>query len=195
MPNILTRRREPFTFMLYLGMAGSCILFLFIFLVFVRKEILNQQIPLHLPGVFWWSTVSILLSSLSIEFAKHAFKREKFFSYRVSISLCFALSLLFLSFQFFGWQQLTSSGITMANSTSGSFIYILSGLHIVHTLVGIIGLTVVIRDAFSNLSYVDSFIYSVNAPNQLRLKLFSIYWHFLDALWLIIFLFLLYHAS
>lgn len=195
MPNILTRRREPFTFMLYLGMAGSCILFLFIFLVFVRKEILNQQIPLHLPVVFWWSTLSILLSSLSIEFAKQAFKREKFFTYRVSISLCFALSLLFLSFQFFGWQQLTSSGITMANSTSGSFIYILSGLHIVHTLVGIIGLTVVIRDAFNNLSYVDSFIYSVNAPNQLRLKLFSIYWHFLDALWLIIFLFLLYHAS
>lgn len=195
MPNILTRRREPFTFMLYLGIAGSCILFLFIFFVFIRKEVLNQQIPLHLPKVFWWSTVSIILSSLSVEYSKFAFKEERFFAYRTGISMCFVLSLLFLSLQFVGWRQLTSSGITMANSTGGSFMFILSGLHIVHTLIGIIGLTVVIRDAFSNLSYVDSFIYSVNAPNQLRLKLFSIYWHFLDALWLIIFLFLLYHAS
>lgn len=195
MPNVFTKRREPFTFMLYLGISGSCMLFLFIFFVFLRKELLNQQIPLKLPEVFWWSTIVILLCSGLIEYAKKAIKNQKFSSYRWSISLCFLFALLFLIMQFLGWRELMSTGITMANSTGGSFIFILSGLHIIHTLAGIIGLCVVIVDAFKNISYVDSFIYSVNAPNQLRLKLFSIYWHFLDALWLIIFLFLIYHAA
>jgi cytochrome c oxidase subunit 3 len=181
--------------MLYLGISGSCMLFLFIFFVFLRKELLNQQIPLKLPAVFWWSTVVILLCSGLIEYAKKAIKDQKFSFYRCSISLCFLLALLFIVMQLLGWRELMGEGITMANSTGGSFIFILSGLHIIHTLAGIIGLCVVIVDAFKNLSYVDSFIYSVNAPSQLRLRLFSIYWHFLDALWLIIFLFLIYHAA
>jgi cytochrome c oxidase subunit III len=51
------------------------------------------------------------------------------------------------------------------------------------------------KDAFQRMEYVDSFVYSVNPPNQLKVKLISIYWHFIDILWVAIFLFLLYHAS
>ncbi len=191
----LTKRREPFTFMLWMGIAGSCVLFLFVFFVFLRKEFLQQDIPVHLPKVFWWSSLAIVISEFVVEYARKAFRTEQFSAYRTSISLCFILALLFLCLQFYGWKVLLQSGITMARSTAGSFIFILSGLHLVHTLVGLIGLVVVINDAFRNLNYVDAFIYSVNAPNQLRLKLFAIYWHFLGLLWVVIFLFLLYHAQ
>ncbi|MFN3590499.1 MAG: heme-copper oxidase subunit III, partial [Spirosomataceae bacterium] len=64
----------------------------------------------------------------------------------------------------------------------------------VHTAGGVIALIVAVVDAWRNRKYVDSFVYSVNPPNQLRLKLISIYWHFVDILWLILFLFLAYHA-
>jgi cytochrome c oxidase subunit 3 len=97
--------------------------------------------------------------------------------------------------QITGWMELTNSGFTMANHTGVSFLFILSGLHILHTFGGIVGLSLTVAKVFRNKSYVDSFVYSVNPPNQLNFKLIYIYWHFLDILWLLIFLFLLYHAT
>ncbi|MFN3784120.1 MAG: heme-copper oxidase subunit III [Spirosomataceae bacterium] len=192
--NSVFKRREPFTFMMYLAIFGSSLLFLFILFVFLKKEFDNQNIRVPLLPIFWISTLFILASSASISWANRVFKNQKFSLYRISISLTLLLGFLFLAAQLLGWQQLFDANITMANDTGGSFIYILSGLHIIHTAGGVIALIVAVVDAWRNRKYVDSFVYSVNPPNQLRLKLISIYWHFVDVLWLILFLFLAYHA-
>lgn len=194
MENQLTKRREPLTFMLWLSILGSAILFSFILFVFVRKEFSNTDIPVKIPLSFWFSTFAILGSSATLFRAKQNLLTDKFEEFRWMIAISYFLGLLFLMLQLMGWTQLLQRGITMANSTGGSFTYILSGLHIFHTLGGVVALTFVIRDAFRKTSYVDSFVYSVNPPNQLRLKLVSLYWHFLDVVWLAIFFFLLYHA-
>ncbi|MDZ7934630.1 MAG: cytochrome c oxidase subunit 3 [Emticicia sp.] len=193
--NQLTKRREPFAFMLYLAIIGSGLLFFFLLLVFITKEARNQDIPLKIPGVFWVSTFVILASSLTLQGANKAFKTERFRSYRLNISLTLIAGILFIVLQGLGWQKMLSAGITMANNTGGMFIYVLSGLHILHTLGGLIALASANKDAFQRLEYVESFVYSVNPPNQLKIKLISIYWHFIDVLWIILFLFLLYHAS
>lgn len=191
----LTKRREPFSFMLYLGIVSSSLLFFFIILVFITKDLGSQPIPLKIPGVFWGSAVVILISSSTLHWANKAFREERFRSYRLNISLTLICSILFLILQALGWRQMIMSGITMSNNTGGMFIYILSGLHIVHALGGIIALGVANRDAFKRMAYVDSYVYSVNPPNQLKLKLISTYWHFVDVLWILLFLFLLYHAA
>ncbi len=193
--NQLTKRREPFAFMLYLAIIGSGLLFFFLLLVFITKEARNQDIPLKIPGVFWVSTFVILASSLTLQGANKAFKEERFRSYRLNISLTLVAGVLFIVLQGLGWQKMLSAGITMANNTGGMFIYVLSGLHILHTLGGLIALASANKDAFQRLEYVESFVYSVNPPNQLKIKLISIYWHFIDILWIFLFLFLLYHAS
>jgi cytochrome c oxidase subunit III len=193
--NRFTKRREPFTFMLYLAMIGSGLLFFFLILVFIAKEARNQEIPLKIPSVFWASTWMILTSSATLYWANKAFRKERFRSYRLNISLTLLAGIFFIVLQGFGWNKLLSSGITMQNNTGGMFIYILSGLHIVHTLGGLIALASANKDAFQRMEYVDSFVYSVNPPNQLKIKLISIYWHFIDVLWIAIFAFLLYHAS
>jgi cytochrome c oxidase subunit III len=193
--NSLTKRREPFTYMLYLGILGSGILFLFIFLVFLKKEYNNQDIPVATPKIFWLSTATILLSSLGLFLSKSYVKSEKFSLYRLALVISFILGILFITFQIIGWQQLYQKNITIQNHTGASFLFILSALHIVHTLGGLVALAMTVFKAFKHASYVDSFVYNVNPPNQLRLKLVSIYWHFLDIMWLIIFLFMLYHAS
>lgn len=192
--NSVFKRREPFTFMMYLAIFGSSLLFLFILFVFLKKEFDNQNIRVPLLPIFWVSTLFILASSASISWANRVFRNQKFQSYRISISITLLLGFLFLAAQLLGWQQLFDANITMANDTGGSFIYILSGLHIAHTAGGVIALIVAVVDAWRNRKYVDSFVYAVNPPNQLRLKLISIYWHFVDILWLILFLFLAYHA-
>ncbi|MBA4852961.1 cytochrome c oxidase subunit 3 [Emticicia sp. BO119] len=191
----LTKRREPLSFMLYLGIMGSSLLFFFIILVFVAKEINNQQITIKIPGVFWASTCIIITSSSTLQWANKAFREERFRSYRLNISLTLICGILFMVLQALGWRQMILGGITMSNNTGGMFIYILSGLHLIHALVGIVALGVANRDAFKRMEYVESYVYSVNPPNQLKLRLISIYWHFIDALWLLLFLFLLYHAS
>lgn len=195
MLNQLTKRREPLSFMLYLGILGSSLLFFFIVLVFVTKEFNNQQIRLKIPGVFWASTFVILTSSSTLQWANKAFKEERFRSYRLNISLTLIFGIAFMILQAWGWRQMILRGITMSNNTGGMFIYILSGLHLVHALGGIIALGIANNDAFKRMEYVESYVYSVNPPNQLKLRLISIYWHFIDALWLLLFIFLLYHAS
>ena len=127
--------------------------------------------------------------------SKSYVKSEKFSLYRLALVISFVLGILFITFQIIGWQQLYQKNITIQNHTGASFLFILSALHIVHTLGGLIALAMTVFKAFKHASYVDSFVYNVNPPNQLRLKLVSIYWHFLDIMWLIIFLFMLYHAS
>lgn len=193
--NQLTKRREPFAFMLYLAMISSGLLFFFLLIVFITKEARNQDIPVKIPGVFWFSTLVIIASSLTLQGANKAFKEERFRTYRLNISLTLLTGILFIVLQGFGWRKLLNAGITMSNNTGGMFIYVLSGLHILHTLGGIIALISANKDAFQRMEYIDSYVYSVNPPNQLKIKLISIYWHFVDVLWVILFLFLLYHAS
>lgn len=193
--NRLTKRREPFAFMLYLAIVGSGLLFLFLMLVFIAKEVRNQDIPVKIPREFWVSTFIILASSFTLQGASKAFKEERFRSYRLNISITLLAGILFIVLQGLGWRKMLLAGITMSNNTGGMFIYVLSGLHILHTLGGLIALASANRDAFQRMEYVDSYVYSVNPPNQLKIKLISIYWHFIDILWIILFLFLLYHAS
>ena len=81
----------------------------------------------------------------------------------------------------------------MHNNIAGAFLYTLSGLHILHILGGIIYLGVTFSHALKRVTYVDSFVYSVNPPTQLKLQMVSIYWHFIDILWIYLFVFLLYH--
>lgn len=196
MPNFFSRRREPFAFMLTLGIIGSALLFFFILIVFLAKEAGHRHaIPVPLPAAFALSTVLILGSSLTLFSSKKAFYNEKFEAYRRFILATFVLGTGFLGLQLWGWQVLFSTGITMANDTGGSFVYILSGLHLLHTLGGVVALTFAVKDAFANSNYIDSYIYSVNPPNQLRLKLISMYWHFVDVLWVILFVFLRLHAA
>lgn len=192
----LSKRREPFEFMLYLAMAGSIILFLLVMFVFIYKESFNQvNIQVPMQRIFWASTWVILFSSATLHWANKAFIEERFRSYRLNISLTLIAGITFIILQFLGWKNLYSNNISVQNNTGGMFIIILSGLHIVHTIGGIIALIFANRDAFRNIGYIDSFVYSVNPPNQLKIRLISIYWHFVDILWITLFLFLLYHAS
>jgi cytochrome c oxidase subunit 3 len=193
--NKWTKRREPFTYMLYLAIFGSIILFAAIFTIFLKKEIVNQDIPLVIPKVFWVSSAIISISSLTIALAKQSLQNQIFNRFKLYLAITYFLGLLFLVLQISGWVELANKGFTIANHTGVSFLYILSGLHILHTFGGLVGLSITVAKVFRNKSYVDSFVYSVNPPNQLNFKLIYTYWHFLDILWIFIFLFLLYHAS
>jgi cytochrome c oxidase subunit III len=189
--NPFTMRREPFGFMLWLGVAGSSLLFVTIFITYLVKiQGSNHGHFIALPDMFWLSTLVILFSSILLHEANLAFRQERFLHYRLFLGATFTLGITFVLLQASGWLEMIGNGFFINQSTSIGFVYLLTGLHLLHILVGVVYLGSIFQKALKNRSYVDAFVYSVNPPNILRLKLITRYWHFVDALWLAVFLFM-----
>ena len=181
--------------MLWLGLLGSGIFFMFVLLVFVQKEWASIDVPIAIPKAFWVSSFVILASSFTLRASSTFLSAQSFTRFRIFIALTYFLGLGFLVLQIAGWTSLVHGGIKLNNSTGGAFTFILSGLHLFHVLGGLVALSFLIHEAFSKTTLAESFVFSVNPPKLLKIRLISIYWHFLDVLWWLIFLFLLYHAS
>lgn len=178
------KRHEPFQFMLWLGVAGSMLLFTALIAIYVVKQAGQIVKSAPLPTEFLISTAMILLSSLTLHLANIAFRVERFERYRYLMATTILLGVGFILLQFMGWKQLIEQGAAINSNNANAFIYILSGLHILHILGGIIAVSYAFVQSLKNLSYIDSFVYSVNPPNQLKIKLITRYWHFVDVLWI-----------
>ncbi|MCE6990576.1 heme-copper oxidase subunit III [Dyadobacter sp. CY323] len=187
-----TKRREPLGFMLWLGVAGSALLFTSIFIIFLLLLHRDSGNLIVLPDMFWLSTLVILFSSITLHEANLAFNTERFLHYRVFLGATLLLGFVFILLQIGGWMEMVNTGVFIGVSNSEGFIYLLTGLHLLHILAGVLYLSYLFRKAVKNRSYVDSFVYSVNPPNRLRIKLLTRFWHFTGALWLAVFIVLIF---
>lgn len=189
---LLTRRREPYQFMMWLGLAGSSLLFISLITISLfRKNALGwPEIPM--PGAFWLSSLLIFSSSVTLFEAVLAFKTERFKHYRICLGLTFLLGFIFTITQSVGWLQLFELAKDVADKSSLSFVYMVTGLHFLHILGGLAFLGILLTEAIRNSSYIDSFVYSVNGPNLIRIRLLSIFWHFMGGLWLVLFFAMLF---
>ena len=190
----LFRLREPFEFMLWTIIFGMSLMFFVFTLVYMIRGADGAD-KFEFPKVFWLSTAVIILSSYIINRAARARREEAFKWYRIYLGTTLSLGGIFVILQFLGWSDMLQQGISLQNNFTGAFIYLISGLHILHLAGGLLFLLLVFIDSLRYYSYVDSFVYSVNPPNQLRFRLIVIYWHFVDVLWIYLFLFLLYQQS
>ncbi len=188
--NPFTKHREPLGFMLWLGVIGSSLIFAAIFITYLISVQGHEGHFIALPDMFWLSTLVILFSSILLHEANLAFKQERFLHYRLFLGATLTLGVTFMLLQASGWLEMIDNGFFAYQNTSIGLVYLLTGLHLMHILVGVVYLTLIFQKALKNRSYVDSFVYSVNPPNILRLKLITRYWHFVDALWLVVFLFM-----
>lgn len=195
MSNFVTKRREPFRFMVWLGISSSVLLFTVLLAAYIIRRAGPGWADVKLPNVFLISTVAIVLSSLTLKNANSAFRREQFKSYRTNIATTLVLGTLFMLLQAWGWRQMIRSGVGLSDSPAGGFVYIISGVHLLHILVGLVLLGIVLSEALRRRPYVDSFVYSVNPPNRLKIQLITLYWHFVDILWIGLFAFLLLHQG
>ena len=98
--------------------------------------------------------------------------------------LSFILGIAFIILQYFGWTELYKKGVDLKGNVSGSFFYLLSGIHALHVLGGIAAISVALIHAFT-LKFV------VTDRRINRFDLVVNYWHFVDFLWGYLFLFLL----
>jgi cytochrome c oxidase subunit 3 len=147
-----------------------------------------DRIFFQLPQILWNNTIVILFSSVTMQFSIWAVKRRQSRKAMIGLVLTFILGLIFLIGQFFAWEQLTEGGLPFVDQArkdnSVSFFYVFTGLHGVHIISGLLVLLVnMIRSSAKGLGH----------EREVRMfEMTGTFWHFLDLLWVYLFLFLLY---
>ncbi len=153
----------------------------------VRSASANDWQPLKMPGILLFSTALILLSSGTLETARRKLKVASANSHRRWLLLTVALGIGFLVSQLLAWQQLARLGIYVSSNPHSSFFYLLTATHGVHLLGGLVALVYL------------SLRTRVNQENELAVvkrqgaaDAVALYWHFMDILWLYLFVLLFF---
>jgi cytochrome c oxidase subunit 3 len=176
-------RIHPHKFTLWVGIGSIIMMFAGLTSAYIVKGSLPGWTTIEMPKIFYYSTAVMLLSSLTIQVAHRAFKERRMSQYRGLISTTSALGLLFISFQIIGFRQLIESGIGLeGGSGEAQFLYIIFGLHGLHVLGGVIVLLAMFLKAFSSKQ---------RNYNPVSIEIVGTYWHFVDLLWIYLFVFFL----
>jgi len=176
---------QPKKFILWLFIVSSMIFFAGLtsgFIVY-SGEGAGKSLNVKLPNVFIYSTVVIVLSSLTLHWAYLQNKRLKFGQQRLWLWVTLLLGIVFIALQIYGWKVWISLGIYFINSNASiSFVYAFTLFHIVHILAGLIIIITAIISSYKPIP---------NVTNRFRIEIASIFWHFVDILWIYLYLFLL----
>lgn len=176
-------KEKTYKWLLWLGIVSIVMFFGAFTSYYIVRKASGNWLEFELPQMFWVSTALILISSVTMNMALTAVKKDHLKPATTFLGITLALGILFGISQYFGWKSLYANGIYFAGSESnaaGSLMYLLSFLHLVHVLAGLIFLLVVLIFASKG---------KYGSGNVLGVKLCSIYWHFLDGLWVYLFLF------
>ena len=140
----------------------------------------------ELPRLFYVSTAIIIISSVTMNWTLSSVRKNDFKNVKIAALITLLLGMAFVVCQFKAWGQLVDQQVFFAgksSNVSGSYLYALTGLHLAHLAFGMMALIVV---------WVKSLGQKYNSENILGVRLCAIFWHFLDILWIYLFLFLLF---
>lgn len=187
MDEFIVRKQKAQRNLMWLGTISIIMIFAGLTSAYVVRRGAGDWFPIVLPQIFWVSSAVIIFSSISMNFALWSFRKDKITAGKLFVGITLLLGLLFAFFQFLGWGELTRNGVYLVQSKgqtsliSGSFIFLLSGLHLLHVVGGIIALL---------FAFIRSLMGRYHSTNVHGIRITAIYWHFLDALWIYLFVFL-----
>lgn len=175
---------HPLKFALWVGCASIAMVFFALTSAIIIREAQGNWLEFQLPNIFFLSTGIILLSSIALHSSYRAYTKGNETMYKWLLVAAFVLGIGFLITQYQGWMALGLIGVNLKENASGDFLYALSGLHAAHILGGLAALAVGMINAFS-------LKYKITPARKLRFELSLTYWHFVDFLWIYLFVFFL----
>ena len=176
-------RIHPHKFTLWVAMGSIVMMFAGLTSAYVVRRNLANWLEFSLPKIFIASTIVILTSSLTIHLALKSFKAREMQRYRTLIAITAFLGVVFAALQFVGFSDLHKQGVQLlgiGSNPSASFLAIITGLHVLHVLGGVIALLVIFLRAFFSRTKIYS---------PVSLEIVATYWHFVDILWIYLFVF------
>ncbi|MCB0608437.1 MAG: cytochrome c oxidase subunit 3 [Lewinellaceae bacterium] len=181
---------HPLNVLLTLAMFSMTALFLSMTLAFIYTRVQSDLPPVNIPILFVFNTLILLGSSFAMYRAQLAYKADETRRYQHALIWTVGLSVLFLISQIFAWRELFLSNIKITSSPLAGYLYVISGLHFLHLLGGIPFLIYFLWQAYKYLKEpMTVLIYFSDSDKRLRLRLLTVYWHFLDGLWIYLVLF------
>jgi cytochrome c oxidase subunit 3 len=153
----------------------------------VRIGAANDWQPLPMPRVLFASTLLILISSFTIEIAKRKLKSGSGIAHSRWLILTALLGFAFLVTQLLAWRQLVSRGVYLASNSRSSFFYLLTAIHGVHLAGGLLAVTYLVLRSRRLLKDERAL-----AKGEVLTGAATLYWHFMDALWIYLFLLLFF---
>ena len=160
----------------FLGVVSS--LFALLISAYSMRMQASDWQPLPIPILLWVNTGLLFLSSIALEWARAAARRGDIFDVRAGLVVGGISALAFLVGQLLAWRQFDDAGYFVATNPANSFFYLVTAVHGLHVLGGLVA-----------LGRTTAMALTGPTPKQLRLsvELCAVYWHFLLVVWLILF--------
>lgn len=163
-----------------IGMGAILMFFMALVSAFiVRKGVSNDWRAFELPRILWLNTMILLASSASIIHARRRLAKDDREGFHHWWAITTVLGLFFLAGQLIAWRQMVAAGLYVATNPSSSFFYVLTASHGLHLLGGIFALLYV--------GWLRLHKLTLSTATEVA----SLYWHFMDGLWVFLFLILL----
>jgi cytochrome c oxidase subunit 3 len=173
---------NPKKFAMWLFIVSVLMIFGALTSAYIVRQAEGNWLIFELPQLFWVNTGVILASSVTMHWAYVAAKRDSLETVKIATIITTILGISFLVGQFLAWGNLVDQRIYLVGNPSGSFVYIISGLHGLHIIGGVIFLLILLTSTFK---------YKVHSKSLNQIEMCATYWHFLGGLWLYLFVFLL----
>jgi len=172
---------------MFVGLVSLTFFFVALLLAFgLRMDAQPEWQHFQVPAMLWAGTAALILSSIVVELARWALRRALVAVYRIRLLVAVSLALIFLTIQAVSASDLLGQGVAVAGNPRGSAFYIFMGIHGVHLLAGIVWLGWIWRNSAQLFEGTEQTL-------RLHRRVLStavLFWHFMGALWIVLFWFL-----
>ncbi len=183
---------HPHKMLVLLAVMASGLISLFLLSGFLVMRYQVQE-TLFLPKGFILGIIALLFSCFLIHRVSPYFAEDRLRSLLSSMGLALVLGLFFAFCQYFAWKELLVYGIQLNEESAGSYIYFLSGVHLIQVLAGLAYMSFLLFEMWKlSLDPVKSLIMTTNPYQKVKLEILSWSWNFLSFSWLAVFLVLLF---
>ena len=177
-PWTLPSRGRVGMFCLIVAEAAIFTIFVVAYIFYLGKSVTGPT-PQEVLEIPIFNTICLLSSSLTIHFAERALERGQMVSFKMFWFLTFALGTIFLAGTGLEWHRLIyTSGLTISTNLFGTTYYSLVGLHAFHVVMGLLALLTVAVFYFAS---------ELRPEHAERVEILAMYWHFVDAVWVVVF--------
>jgi cytochrome c oxidase subunit III len=182
---------HPLKFALWIGMASMTMFFAALTsALLIKKGDFRVWQSFPIPSVFLYNTFLIIVVSITMQLSLVSYRKAKFALFRGLMLVSFILACAFLALQLVGWHVLKQMGLPLAGNLAGSFIYLLTSMHGVHIIGGLVVTLVFLIYAFrARKDPIYELRDIINPKRELNLELLVSYWHFIDIVWVYLYIF------
>ncbi len=172
---------DPTQFTMWIFLVSVAMLFAAFTSGYIVRKAQGEWVNFELPSVFATTCFVVLLSSATMALAQWAHKNGNKALMQIGLVLSLFIGGTFVYLQLAGWQQLMDQGIYLVGNPSGSFLYVISGVHAAHFTIGLLVILVAI---------LRSLLLTKPEIKNQKIPSVATYWHFVGGLWIYLYLFL-----